>query len=78
MESVTVQVRTEYGHLSAEQLNWTPAEGRWSIAQCLDHLITINRLYFPLLTALSHFGRGIAHAESARPGLGPTRPFRSI
>jgi hypothetical protein len=53
LESATSQVRREFGGLSAEQLNWTVGEGRWSIAQCLDHLIVINRLYFPMLTALA-------------------------
>lgn len=52
LEQVTRDVQTAFGHLSAEQLNWKPAPESWSIAQCLDHLITINRLYFPLLKSL--------------------------
>lgn len=36
-----------FGGLSAEQLNWKPAEKSWSIAQCFDHLITTHSLYFP-------------------------------
>ena len=29
-----------------EQFNWRPREGQgWSIAQCLDHLATVNALY---------------------------------
>lgn len=53
LEAVTHQVRSEFGGLSAEQLNWAAAAGRWSIAQCLDHLMTINRLYFPMLAAVA-------------------------
>jgi len=33
--------------LSAEQINWRPSAGQWSIAQCLEHLIRLNEPYFP-------------------------------
>ncbi len=36
-----------FGILSAEQLNWKPAEKNWSIAQCLEHLILTNRQFYP-------------------------------
>ena len=36
-----------FGYLTAEQLNWKPAPDSWSVAQCLDHLIAINRAYYP-------------------------------
>ncbi|MGH7471115.1 MAG: DinB family protein [Longimicrobiales bacterium] len=29
------------------QLNWKPAPDSWSVGQCLDHLININREYDP-------------------------------
>jgi hypothetical protein len=32
------------GGLSARQLNWRPDAARWSVAQCLEHLLTANRL----------------------------------
>jgi hypothetical protein len=35
-----------FGMLSAEQLNWKPAEKSWSIAQCLDHLIRTNKQFY--------------------------------
>lgn len=53
LERVTRDVREAFGALSAEALNWKPSPTQWSVAQCLDHLITINRLYFPLLAALA-------------------------
>lgn len=31
--------------LSPEQLNWNPAPGRWSVAQCLDHLNVTMGIY---------------------------------
>jgi hypothetical protein len=40
--------------LTGAQLAWPPAEGAWSIAQCLDHLRVTNELYFaPLRSALT-------------------------
>ena len=45
---ITDDVGASFGHLTGGQLNWKPAEKSWSVAQCLDHLITINRLYFPI------------------------------
>jgi hypothetical protein len=33
-----------FGRLSAAQLNWQPDHTRWSVAQCLDHLLTTNAL----------------------------------
>jgi len=45
--------------LDDEQLNWSPAQGAWSIAQCIDHLNATNARYFQALD------RGRA---SSRPG----------
>lgn len=36
-----------FGHLNGEQLNWKPAAGQWSVAQCFEHLVKINSEYFP-------------------------------
>lgn len=36
-----------FGHLDAHQLNWQPAADSWSVAQCLEHLIVIDRAYYP-------------------------------
>lgn len=44
--------RRKFGGLSSEQLNWKPAEKSWSVAQCVDHLITTHSLYFPLFEQL--------------------------
>lgn len=46
LEKVTADVRTVFGQLSQHQLNWKAEPKRWSIAQCLDHLIRTNSLYF--------------------------------
>jgi DinB superfamily len=41
-----------FGPLSAQQINWTPRPGEWSIGQCFDHLIISNRPYFQIVEAI--------------------------
>jgi uncharacterized damage-inducible protein DinB len=48
-DKVTGEVKVLFGNLSFEQLNWKPAPEKWSIAQCLDHLIVSNQTYYPQL-----------------------------
>lgn len=40
------EINSTFGSLSAAQLNWKPDVSVWSIAQCLEHLIVTNDLYF--------------------------------
>lgn len=47
-EHFAEEVRTEYGSLSAHQLNWQPNDRTWSIAQCLAHLNAYYRYYIPV------------------------------
>ena len=47
IDAVQEQVDKQFSALSPEQLNWKPEPGKWSIAQCLDHIITSNKTYFP-------------------------------
>jgi hypothetical protein len=37
--------------LTAEQLNWQPAPGSWSIGQCLEHLCITNEFYVTSISA---------------------------
>lgn len=37
-----------FGELDAEALNRQPAPGKWSVAQCLDHIMVLNRTYFDI------------------------------
>jgi hypothetical protein len=37
--------------LSDAQFNWRPQPGRWSIAECLEHLNVTARHYLPMLNA---------------------------
>jgi hypothetical protein len=42
---ISDEVKTTFGNLSAEQLNWKPNASEWGVGQCFDHLITTNDLY---------------------------------
>lgn len=44
IDAVARDAEAIFGRLTARQLNWKPAPDRWSVAQCFDHLIVINRL----------------------------------
>lgn len=49
---VTTAAKNEFGHLTANQLNWKPAPGVWSLGQVIHHLIVINKTYFPVIDQL--------------------------
>ena len=42
-----------FGHLTEEQLNWKPNPKKWSIAECLDHIIVTNKKYFEELEKIA-------------------------
>src|SRR5262247_3619682 len=42
-----------FGALTPAQLNWKPAAERWSVAQCLEHLIVANQGFFPIFDSIS-------------------------
>jgi hypothetical protein len=46
-EAIAGDARTHFGHLDSQQINWKPADDRWSVGQCLDHLIASNRAFYP-------------------------------
>ena len=47
------KVIAEFDSLGIEQLNWKPSAEKWSIAQCLHHLITADSTYFPALKEIA-------------------------
>lgn len=49
IERVTAEVKRDFGSLTPEQLNWKPAPDRWSIGECLEHLIATNSQYFGIV-----------------------------
>ena len=44
LDGMAHQAETMFGRLDARQLNWRPDEARWSVAQCVEHMVTANRL----------------------------------
>jgi len=49
-EAVAADAQRAFGHLNAQQLNWKPGADSWSVAQCLEHLLTANYAMFPAIT----------------------------
>jgi hypothetical protein len=47
--AIAAEAERTFGQLTREQLNWKPGADQWSVAQCFEHLITINRAYTPQL-----------------------------
>jgi hypothetical protein len=47
IEKIAAETRKAFGGLSAEQINWRPGVGEWSVGQCFDHLIKTNQLLDP-------------------------------
>ena len=52
LDEITQAVKEEFSGLSDSELNIRPAADKWSIAQCLDHLIVSNETYFPAFESL--------------------------
>jgi uncharacterized damage-inducible protein DinB len=50
LDAVTQKVESEFGELSAEQLNWKLSAEKWSIAEVLEHLNLVNASYEKILT----------------------------
>ena len=50
LERQSAQAQQVAGGLSESALNWQPNDGKsWSVAQCLDHLVIMNRMYVKTL-----------------------------
>lgn len=49
-EVVNLTITAEFRNLTLNQLNRKPSEESWSIAECIEHLIITNYLYFNALS----------------------------
>lgn len=67
-DTIADDVRTTFGSLTPEQLNWKPTPKAWSVGQCLDHLIESNTKYFPTFEAIAE-GRRRRRLWERVPGL---------
>lgn len=43
---IITDVKHKFGDLSHVQLNWKPSPEKWSIGQCLHHIIQLNSVYY--------------------------------
>lgn len=50
------KAKTYFSYLTVEQVNWKPTIEKWSIAECLQHLLIADQYYFK---DLSEIGNGI-------------------
>src|SRR5690349_2963008 len=68
LEAIKAEGRSVAADLTAEQFNWHPDRGRWSIAECLQHLnVGVSK-------TLPAFDRAIAAGRSK--GQFASGPFR--
>jgi hypothetical protein len=51
LDEMARDTQATFGQLDTRQLNWRPDARRWSVAQCLDHLLAANRLMFQAAAA---------------------------
>src|SRR4030095_6843582 len=71
LENSTRRVQETFGNLSEEQLNWKPGPEKWSIGECLGHLIATNKLYFAQFEKIS----GGTHKNSLWQNVSPFSGF---
>jgi hypothetical protein len=57
LKQVADDARTTFGGLSADQLNWKPAENSWSVGQCFEHIIKTNEEFYPEFEKLASGSR---------------------
>lgn len=49
INEISLSLVNEFGNLSEEELNWKPNSTTWSIAQNIDHIIAVNKTYWPII-----------------------------
>ena len=67
-ESIKTEAQNLLGDLNEFQFNWRPGGDRWSIAQCIDHLVVTGR------SSLSNINHAVN--EARLKGLFSPGPFR--
>jgi hypothetical protein len=82
MEMTAAWLADEVSGLSAAQVEFQPAKGRWSIAQVLEHLVVVAPIYWKdLQAALAQPPRGgsaMSDADVLWYGIDRTRPDVAI
>jgi hypothetical protein len=63
------QVEALAGGMCEPALNWQPTPKSWSVAQCLDHLVIMNRMYIKALQNAAE-----TNEDQLQPRQQPMRP----
>src|SRR5215213_106664 len=53
LEKISAEVKSRFGSLSTEQINWRPSAEGWSVGQCFEHLIKTNKLFYDELDKIA-------------------------
>lgn len=53
LNRISDDVRDAFGPMTTKQLNWKPSADGWSIAQCVDHLIRSNEMFYPVMDRIA-------------------------
>src|SRR5574338_884571 len=69
LDGADAELRAIVAGLNDELGAWRAAEGTWSIAECVDHLATTNRVYLDAMRPAAERAR-----ERGRMGLAPAKP----
>ena len=70
-DAAEADARALVAGLSAELGTWRAQPGSWSVAECLDHLATANRVYLAAMRPAAERAKAAGRARKgpARPGL---------
>ncbi len=52
INEITGLYQGAFADLTPEQINWKPNPAKWSIGQVIDHVITLNETYYPIVEQL--------------------------
>jgi hypothetical protein len=80
IEAIKRDARELVDSLDDAQLNWRPEQSRWSIAQCLQHVVISGQGYLPRLGELIEAARARSrqHRPPFRPGFVSSWFIRSM
>lgn len=67
LKQVADDARANFGGLSSDQVNWKPAENKWSVGQCFEHVIKTNEEFYPEFEKLASGARKNSFFENYSP-----------
>jgi DinB family protein len=57
LHAIARDTQSLFGRLDERQFNWRPDRASWSVAQCFDHLLNVNREMFQAVDAATDCAR---------------------